>query len=99
MIEALQRFQTAVLRTAALCAAIFKIGVGLLLIAASVAAPVVGFRNPFLALLLIVIVMLSGRFIMRSIRDLVGPPLPPVTSRTRLETRRALRRAGLLGRD
>jgi hypothetical protein len=99
MIEALQRFQTAVVRTAALCTAMFKIGLGLLVIAASVAAPVAGFRNPFLVLFLVVIVMLSGRFIMRAIRDLVGPPLPPVTSRTRLETRRALRRAGLLGRD
>lgn len=48
--ETLQRFQTAVRGTAALLTAIFKIGLGLFVIAASVAAPMLGFRNPLLVL-------------------------------------------------
>jgi hypothetical protein len=95
---ALQRFHGACLIAVAVGFALFRMVLGLLLIAGCSWLIHKGFTSPGAIALLGVLIIVGVIFIIGALGPLVGPPIPSVKSSTRLETRRALRRAGLLRR-
>jgi hypothetical protein len=85
-----------------LCAAVFRALSGfaflLLLVAGIIWAIHWGFSGRPATVLTVWIILWALLSVLRAIGELLGPPEPSVKSTTRLETRRELRRAGMLRR-
>lgn len=88
-------FCEAVIRIAAALAAI---AFGLALLGGCAWAVDQGFTHPIVLGLLGLTGVAAFIIITRALGRIAGPPVPSVTGGASLETRRALRRAGMLGR-
>jgi hypothetical protein len=79
-------------------AALIKMAIGFAMLAGCAWVIAVGFTNPIVMAALGLIGIIAFIIVTTGLGAIVGPPVPHVKGSVRLETRRALRRAGMLGK-